>query len=84
MRARSWWWRAGWAGRTQFARLVGTAVAADGMLLVADDANGVIYRIRYAGWTSPAAIFEFTKSATRAGRLPVRIPPGPGPAFVRP
>ncbi|WP_199741867.1 hypothetical protein [Corallococcus sp. CA047B] len=43
---------------------MGTAVAADGTLLVADDANGVIYRIRYAGWTSPAAIFEFTTGAT--------------------
>ncbi|MCY1033096.1 PQQ-dependent sugar dehydrogenase [Corallococcus sp. BB11-1] len=42
----------GWLGAdgtTQFGRLVGTAVAADGTLLVADDANGVIYRIRYAG-----------------------------------
>lgn len=42
----------GWLGAegtTHFGRLVGTAVAADGALLVADDANGVIYRISYTG-----------------------------------
>jgi Raf kinase inhibitor-like YbhB/YbcL family protein len=36
-------------GTTHFARPVGLAVAADGSLLMADDANGVIYRIAYAG-----------------------------------
>jgi glucose/arabinose dehydrogenase len=38
------------AGRpTQFGRLAGLAVAADGSLLVAEDQNGVIYRITYTG-----------------------------------
>jgi glucose/arabinose dehydrogenase len=36
-------------GRAHFGRLTGTAVAADGSLLVTDDANGVIYRIAYTG-----------------------------------
>lgn len=36
-------------GRAHFGRLVGTAVAADGSLLLTDDANGVIYRIAYTG-----------------------------------
>lgn len=31
----------------QFGRLAGVAVAADGSLLVAEDQNGVIYRVRY-------------------------------------
>ncbi len=35
------------AGQTHFARPVGLAVAKDGSLLMADDANGVIYRISY-------------------------------------
>lgn len=33
----------------QFGRLAGLAVAADGSLLVAEDQNGVIYRVRYEG-----------------------------------
>jgi len=36
-------------GTTHFARPVGLAVARDGSLLMADDANGVIYRIAYQG-----------------------------------
>ncbi|WNG51674.1 sorbosone dehydrogenase family protein [Archangium minus] len=36
-------------GQAHFGRLVGTAMAADGSLLVTDDANGVIYRIAYTG-----------------------------------
>jgi Raf kinase inhibitor-like YbhB/YbcL family protein len=36
-------------GKTHFARPVGLAVAKDGSLLMADDANGVIYRIAYNG-----------------------------------
>ncbi|MES2207569.1 MAG: YbhB/YbcL family Raf kinase inhibitor-like protein [Pseudomonadota bacterium] len=35
------------SGQTHFARPVGLAVAKDGSLLMADDANGVIYRIAY-------------------------------------
>ncbi|SDF75709.1 Raf kinase inhibitor-like protein, YbhB/YbcL family [Duganella sp. OV458] len=36
-------------GKTHIARPVGLAVAADGSLLMADDANGVLYRIAYTG-----------------------------------
>jgi Raf kinase inhibitor-like YbhB/YbcL family protein len=36
-------------GTTHFARPVGLAVARDGSLLMADDANGVIYRVAYQG-----------------------------------
>ena len=36
-------------GTTHIARPVGLAVAKDGALLMADDANGVIYRIAYSG-----------------------------------
>lgn len=41
-------------GKTHIARLVGLAVTRDGSLLMADDANGVIYRIAYTG-TDPKA-----------------------------
>jgi Raf kinase inhibitor-like YbhB/YbcL family protein len=36
-------------GKTHIARPMGLAVASDGALLMADDANGVIYRISYRG-----------------------------------
>jgi glucose/arabinose dehydrogenase len=36
-------------GETHYGRLAGIAVARDGSLLVADDANGVIYRVSYGG-----------------------------------
>jgi Raf kinase inhibitor-like YbhB/YbcL family protein len=36
-------------GRTHFARPMGLAEAKDGSLLMADDANGVIYRVAYQG-----------------------------------
>jgi len=36
-------------GKAHFARPVGLAVAMDGALLMADDTNGVIYRISYKG-----------------------------------
>jgi glucose/arabinose dehydrogenase len=36
-------------GKAQFARLAGIAMAKDGALLVADDENGIVYRIAYAG-----------------------------------
>lgn len=36
-------------GQTHIARPVGLAVAKDGALLMSDDANGVIYRVAYAG-----------------------------------
>ena len=43
-------------GQTHIARPVGLAMAKDGSLLMADDANGVIYRIAYTGGaaTGPA------------------------------
>jgi glucose/arabinose dehydrogenase len=34
-------------GRAHFGRLAGLAVARDGSLLVADDSNGIIYRVSY-------------------------------------
>lgn len=39
------------------ARLAGIAVAADGALLLSDDANGVIYRISHGGATTTAQMF---------------------------
>jgi glucose/arabinose dehydrogenase len=36
-------------GQAHFARLCGVALARDGSLLVSDDANGVIYRVAFAG-----------------------------------
>jgi len=42
-------------GRTHIARPVGLAVAKDGSLLMADDANGVLYRIAYDGNGEKAA-----------------------------
>lgn len=42
-------------GKTHIARPVGLAVAKDGALLMADDANGVIYRVAYAGNARKAA-----------------------------
>jgi Raf kinase inhibitor-like YbhB/YbcL family protein len=42
-------------GKTHIARPVGLALAKDGSLLMADDANGVIYRIAYSGTPAGAA-----------------------------
>lgn len=42
-------------GKTHFARPVGLAVSKDGSLLMADDANGVIYRVFYSGGSEKAA-----------------------------
>jgi Raf kinase inhibitor-like YbhB/YbcL family protein len=56
-------------GKTHIARPVGLAVAKDGALLMADDANGVLYRIAYGG-----------KDAGKdAGKSPMR-PAEPAPA----
>ena len=49
-------------GQTHFARPMGLVMAKDGALLMADDANGVIYRVAYTG-------------AQRAAKPPV-APPG--------
>ena len=57
-------------GTTHIARPVGLAVARDGSLLMADDANGVIYRIAYAG---TAATRKALKRA-RDGRCSRRRP----------
>ena len=45
-------------GRTHIARPVGLAWAKDGALLMADDANGVLYRIAYQGTAKPAAAMQ--------------------------
>jgi Raf kinase inhibitor-like YbhB/YbcL family protein len=42
-------------GKTHIARPVGMAVAKDGALLMADDANGTIYRVAYSGGASQVA-----------------------------
>lgn len=51
-------------GKTHIARPVGLAMAKDGSLLMADDANGVLYRVAYTG------------SVARGAMLP---PPPAGP-----
>jgi glucose/arabinose dehydrogenase len=61
----------GWlvdGGSAQFGRVTGVAVAADGALLVADDGNGVIYRVAHSG--GPAAPSGARRRARRAGRGP--------------
>lgn len=45
-------------GTTHIARPVGLAVARDGSLLMADDANGVIYRVAYQGSGEKAVVPE--------------------------
>jgi len=44
-------------GKTHIARPVGLAMAKDGSLLMADDANGVIYRVAYSGNAARATPF---------------------------
>ena len=43
-------------GRNHIARPVGLAMARDGALLMADDANGVIYRVAYTGTAQRGAV----------------------------
>jgi Raf kinase inhibitor-like YbhB/YbcL family protein len=50
-------------GTTHFARPVGLAVAKDGSLLMADDANGVIYRISYHGSDGSADVVRAPATA---------------------
>ena len=45
-------------GLAHFARPVGLAIAKDGSLLMADDANGVIYRIAYTGRHGASRVLE--------------------------
>jgi Raf kinase inhibitor-like YbhB/YbcL family protein len=63
-------------GRTHIARPVGLAWAKDGALLMADDANGVIYRIAYAGSAKAAAAMqtpadEMRRQASRGIGVPL-------------
>ncbi|HEV7610211.1 MAG TPA: YbhB/YbcL family Raf kinase inhibitor-like protein [Steroidobacteraceae bacterium] len=53
-------------GRTHFARPMGLAQAKDGSLLVADDANGFIYRIAYEGGGASAAAGQAPAKAMEA------------------
>jgi len=50
-------------GQTHFARPMGLAVARDGSLLMADDANGVLYRIAYRGNAEPKTAKEIEPPA---------------------
>jgi len=69
-------------GRTHIARPVGLAMAKDGSLLMADDANGVIYRIAYTG-TGARAQAQLTAPA---GPMQQQAAKGSGVplAFTRP
>jgi Raf kinase inhibitor-like YbhB/YbcL family protein len=66
-------------GRTHIARPVGLAMAKDGALLMADDANGVLYRIAYAGGNRatsalpapPAASMQ--QQAQRGTKVPLAL-----------
>jgi len=42
-------WLMDGAPPTQFGRIAGLAVAADGALLIAEDQNGIVYRVRHTG-----------------------------------
>ncbi|KQR71583.1 YbhB/YbcL family Raf kinase inhibitor-like protein [Rhizobium sp. Leaf341] len=59
-------------GKAHFARPVGLAVAKDGSLLMADDANGVLYRIAYSGTETKAA----APAATPAGPMEAQAAEG--------
>jgi Raf kinase inhibitor-like YbhB/YbcL family protein len=63
-------------GKTHIARPVGLARAADGALLMADDANGVIYRIAYNGSAAGAAL-SAVNSAAGSTVTPASPPAGP-------
>jgi Raf kinase inhibitor-like YbhB/YbcL family protein len=67
-------------GKTHIARPVGLAMARDGALLMADDANGVIYRVAYKGAAArpaqampaaPAGPME--QQAARGTRVPLAM-----------
>ncbi|QJD99709.1 YbhB/YbcL family Raf kinase inhibitor-like protein [Massilia forsythiae] len=69
-------------GQTHIARPVGLATAKDGALLMADDANGVIYRIAYTGNARRAA----SELKAPAGPMQQQANKGSGVpvAFTRP
>jgi len=66
-------------GKTHFARPVGLAMTKDGALLMADDANGVIYRVSHKGTAglndiaaaTPAE--EMKQQATKGGGVPLAL-----------
>jgi Raf kinase inhibitor-like YbhB/YbcL family protein len=66
-------------GQTHIARPVGLAMAKDGSLLMADDANGVIYRVAYTGnaakgtsaLTAPAGPMQ--QQANKGNGVPIAI-----------
>ncbi|MEG3089405.1 YbhB/YbcL family Raf kinase inhibitor-like protein [Sphingomonas sp. PB4P5] len=66
------------AGTTHIARPVGLAVAHDGSLLMADDANGVIYRVAYdrgrkAANTTPAPATAMREQTERGNGVPLAL-----------
>jgi Raf kinase inhibitor-like YbhB/YbcL family protein len=65
-------------GTTHIARPVGLAVARDGSLLMADDANGVIYRVAYgrgrkAADTTPAPATAMRQQTERGNGVPLAL-----------
>jgi Raf kinase inhibitor-like YbhB/YbcL family protein len=66
-------------GTTHIARPVGLAVAKDGALLMADDANGVIYRVAYSGGkgageaTSSAPAKAMEEQASKGVGVPLAL-----------
>jgi Raf kinase inhibitor-like YbhB/YbcL family protein len=66
-------------GKTHIARPVGLAFAKDGSLLMADDANGVIYRIAYTGSASAPA---GTAAVAPAGPMKEQANKGNGVALA--
>jgi Raf kinase inhibitor-like YbhB/YbcL family protein len=77
-------------GTTHFARPVGLEIAADGSLLMADDANGVIYRVAYAGDEGSTKIVKAPGDAMLAQAaqgvgvpLAIRRPETSAPAALR-
>lgn len=67
-------------GKTHIARPVGLAMAKDGALLMADDANGVIYRVAYTGSAAkptsamgPAPAGPMEQQAARGTRVPLAM-----------
>ena len=63
----------------QLGRLAGRALAADGSLLLADDANGIIYRISYRGDQQTAAEDAGPDQPTNVAGADVRVAPASGP-----
>ena len=66
-------------GKTHIARPVGLAMAKDGALLMADDANGVLYRIAYTGSAARGAMLPappagpMRQQATQGTNVPLAL-----------